>query len=322
MSDSKTNPLTTEFQGGVEPTPQARIPTFAEAAASVRDRRIHYCVSGSQGGERRYRSLELHVLPHIGTRLVSDVGTGDVFAVLQRIWTEKPAMARKVLSAISGIMTYAVVVGLRTDNPAGPDVAALPRQSRAVPRPFVPHHEVRGVLDAIRGSQARASIRLAFEFLVLTAARSGEVLGARWDEMDLEAAVWTIASERMISRREHRVPLPSHGLAVLTQAREVANGDGLVFPNRSDRPISSSSLPRLLRTLGIAAVPHGFRRSFMDWCAETGVPQETAAVCLAHRRQDVEFVFCLSDLLEPRRKVLEDWGRYVSGAPSSGVMGG
>ena len=319
-------PADPEVQGGqalAQDARQAQVPTFSEIAASVRDLMIRHRVSDSRGAEAWHRSLELHVLPHIGTRPVSDIGPRDVLAVFQRIRTEKPATARKTQLAIRRVMHFAMALDLRTDNPADADVV-LRRLRKSVQLWRVPHHEVAGVLAAVRSSKARISIRLAFEFLVLTAARSREVLGARWDEIDLEAGVWTIAAERTTSWRTPRAPLSTHALAVLTQARELGDGRGFVFPSKSGRPISSSLLPKLLDTLGIEAVPHGFRSSFMDWCAETGVPHDIAWLCLAHHLQDGVAVFCCSDsdLREPRRKVMDDWGAYLCGASSSGVMGG
>ena len=310
----------TPRRGGQAPV-QAQVPMFSEAAASVRDLMIHYRVSGTRGADDWYCSLERHVLPHMGSRPVSDIGPRDVLAVLQRIRTEKPATARKTQLAIRRVMHFAMALDLRTDKPADADVV-LRRLRKSVQLWRVPHHEVAGVLAAVRGSKARISVRLAFEFLVLTATQSREVRGARWDQIDLEAAVWTIAAERMTSRRTPRAPLSTHALAVLIQARELGDGSGFVFPNKSGRPISSSLLPKLLDTLGIEASPHAFRTSFRDWCANTGVHREVAEACLGHRSSDGVAVFCRSDVLEPRRKVMDDWGAYLCGAPSSGVMGG
>ena len=153
---------------------------------------------------------------------------------------------------------------------------------------------------------------LAFEFLVLTAGRSGEVRAARWEEIDRDAAVWTIPAERMKVGREHRVPLADQPLAVLEQAGELAGSGGLVFPSATGRMLSQSGMPKLLHQLGIHAVPHGFRSSFRDWAAEcTDVPRE---VCeLAHVNRDrVEAAYRRSDLFEKRRGLMADWAAYVS----------
>ena len=215
-----------------------------------------------------HRVLELHVLPHLGGRPVSAIECRDALNVLSPIWLTMPATAKKVRVAIDRVVKYAVFHGLRSDNPMAAAVAALPRVRRASSRPFVPIAAVPEALAAVCGSQVRATTRLAFRFMVLTATRPGEALGARWDEIDSGAAVWTIPAERMRSRRKHRVPLSSQGLDVLAEARELHGCEGFVFPNGSNRPISRASLSALLRMLGIDGVPSGFRKSFRAWMCQ------------------------------------------------------
>ena len=136
---------------------------------------------------------------------------------------------------------------------------------------------------------------------------------ARWDEIDIETAVWTIPGERMKSRRSHRVPLSQAALKVLESAREIDDGSGLVFPSatKSGKPLSDSALSKLLRDLGIAMVPHGLRSSFRDWCGETGVPRDLAEWALAHVVKGVEGAYARSDLLERRRPLMDGWGQYA-----------
>ena len=173
---------------------------------------------------------------------------------------------------ISTIMKWAVAQGYRSDNPAGDAIgAALPKHNGKAKRHHraLPHGEVAAAIEAVRGSGAGRSVKLAFEFLVLTAARSGEVRLATWDEIDKEAATWTVPAARMKAGREHRVPLSGRALAILDEARSLDDGSGLVFPGtRVGKPLSDMTLSKLMRDLGLDAVPHGFRSSFRDWSSE------------------------------------------------------
>ena len=173
-----------------------------------------------------------------------------------------------------------------------------------------------------RESQASPAVRLAFEFTVLTAARSGEVRGALWSEMDMDTATWTILGERMKSGREHRVPLSDRALTILDMARMLDDGSGLVFPAPAGRrPMSDSTLSKLLREIGIEAVPHGFRSTFRDWCSESArVPREVAEACLAHVVTGVEGAYARSDLLDRRRKLTERWAAYLAAEADDTVV--
>ena len=149
---------------------------------------------------------------------------------------------------------------------------------------------------------------------MLTDCRSGEVRGARWDEVDDAAATWTVPPERMKAKLEHRVPLSDRAVAVLDEAREIVDVSGLVFPSSTGRVLSDSTLSKLLRELGIGAVPHGFRSSFRDWAAErTDVPREVCELALAHvNSHRVEAAYRRSDLFERRRQLMTDWAAYVA----------
>ncbi len=160
--------------------------------------------------------------------------------------------------------------------------------------------------------------KLAFEFLVLTAARSGEVRGARWEEVDFENAIWTVPAERMKAARKHRVPLSPRAIGVLRRAKGLADGSGLVFPSPTGRSLSPSTLSKLVRELGIAAVPHGFRTSFRVWCGDTGVAREVAEAALAHVVRDkVEAAYARGTLFGRRREVMADWAEYLAGRRAS-----
>ena len=135
----------------------------------------------------------------------------------------------------------------------------------------------------IRRTLSTVATKRAFEFPVLTAARSGEVGLATWDEMDLDAGVWTIPAARMKAKRDHRVPLSGRALAILHGAQRLSDGTGLVFRSPRGKPLSNMTLSKLIKELGIAAMPHGFRSSFRDWAAErTSPPREVVEAALAH----------------------------------------
>ena len=213
-------------------------------------------------------------------------------------------------------MKWAVAQGFRADNPAGDTLGqALGRQADVTQHMrALPHREVAGAIQAVQDSHAGLSTKLAFAFLVLTAARSGEVRLATWEEIDLEAKVWTVPTERMKAHREHRVPLSDRAVQVLTEAQALADGSGLVFPSPTGKPLSNMTLSKLLKDLGIPAVPHGFRSSFRDWAQEcTNAPRAVMEAALAHTVADkVEAAYARSDLFERRRTLMDQWTAYLS----------
>ena len=292
------------------------VPTFARAAETVLALHAESWKPGSRSEETWRASMRDYALPRLGRLRVDAVTTGDVMAVLRPIWSTKRETARRLRQRIGAVMKWAVAQGYRVDNPAGDAIAAaLPRAgARIVHRPALPHAEVGAALARVRGSGAYRGLVLAFEFLVLTAARSGEVRGARWDEIDRGAAVWTVPAARMKAGREHRVPLSDRALAVLDQARGLADGAGLAFPSETGRVPSQSGMSKLLRQLDIAAVPHGFRSSFRDWAAEcTDAPREVCELALAHVNGDrVEAAYRRSDLFERRRDLMQRWADYLA----------
>ena len=264
------------------------------------------------------RSLRAYAFPRIGAAPISEVTTADVLAILTPIWHTKPATARRVRQRIGAVMKWAVAMGYRPDNPAGDVLAqALGRQQALVQHMrALPHGEVADAITTVWASQASVTTRQAFEFLVLTAARSGEVRLATWNEMDLDERVWTIPAARMKAKRDHRVPLSARAMATLTNAGGRREGTGLVFPNPRGKPLSDKRLSKLIKELGIAAVPHGFRSSFRDWAAEhTTTPREVVEAALAHTvRNPTEAAYARSDLFARRRRLMDDWAAYLNGA--------
>ena len=169
-------------------------------------------------------------------------------------------------------------------------------------------------IAAVRRSSAFASTKLAFEFLVLTAGRSGEVRLAKWGEIDRKAKTWTIPAERMKAKVEHVVPLSNAAVDVLEAvAGELGEGgDGeLIFPSPRGKELSDATMSKLLRENGVAAVPHGFRSSFADWAAETGVRREVKEAALAHTvRNAVEASYTRTNYVAERRAVMESWAKH------------
>ena len=263
--------------------------------------------------------------PRIGTMPVSEVTTADVLAILTPIWHEKSQTARRVRQRIGAVMKWAVAMGYRPDNPAGDALGqALGRQQAVVQHMrALPHGAVADALTTVRASSASVTIKQAFEFLVLTAARSGEVRRATWDEMDLDAGVWTIPAARMKAKRDHRVSLSGRALAILHDVPRLSDGTGLVFSNPRGKPLSDATLSHLIKALGIAAVPHGFRSSFRDWAAEqTNTPREVVEAALAHTvRNPTEAAYARSDLFERRRRLMDDWATYLSEERGHAVAG-
>ena len=292
-------------------------PTFAEAAEAVIAMHTPTWRSPKSGPQWR-ASLETYAYPRIGELAVSEITPGHVMAVLMPIWNDKRETARRVKQRISAICRWAVAQGYRTDDPAGIVVdAALPRNAvKRRPMPALPYEEVADCVAKVKAShRASASSKLALEFLVLTAARSGEVRKAAWDEMDVASATWTVPAARMKANREHRVPLSRRALEVLAQAGELSDGSELVFPGvRQGRPLSENTHAKLLRELGFDAVTHGFRSSFRDYAAErTHTPHAVMEAALAHTIKDkAEAAYARSDLFEKRRRLMESWAAYLA----------
>ena len=294
---------------------KVQIPTLEEASETVI--KLHeptWKTSGKTAKLWRAR-LRDYVIPKLGHKPVNIITTSDVLSVLTPIWNEKRETARRVRRLVSAIMKWAVAQGYREDNPAGEAIgAALPRgggkkeHARALP-----HSKVAGALEVIRATNAWPTTKLAFEFLTLTAARSGEVRRATWAEIDLNSAVWSIPAERMKSGNPHRVPLSDAAMHLLLGAQRFRDDTELVFPSQRGKVLSDGTISKLVKDNGIDCVPHGMRSSFRDWCAENGVPREVAESSLAHVVNDsTEAAYFRSDLLERRREVMQAWADYLT----------
>ncbi len=274
-------------------------------------------------------TLETYAFPKMGKARVADVTTADVLAVLTPIWTKKPETARRVRQRIGTIMKWAVAQGWRQDNPADAIAQALPKHEKTkAHRKALPYPEVAGCIETVKASGAGISTKLALEFLMLTASRSGEVRGATWDEIDLgdgaTRATWEIPASRMKAKKPHRVPLSARAVEMLREAEKLVDGSGLVFPStKPGKPLADRRLSKLVKELGFDADVHGFRTSFRMWAQEqTNFPREVAEAALAHVIQNkAEAAYARSDVFEKRRKMMESWSSYIAVLPVKGLRG-
>lgn len=270
-------------------------------------------------------TLQTYVYPHFGAKHVRDVGKGDVLAAIEPIWSTKNETAVRVRSRIELVLNYATQRELRPEglNPArwrGNLDAALPKPSKVAK---VDHHaalaidDMHGFMQRLRGAEGMGA--RALEFAILTAARSGEVRGATWAEMDLQAGVWTVPAERMKSGREHRAPLSEPALELL-HALPRFEGVDYVFPGATAAPLSDMTLTAVLRRLKVEATAHGFRSTFRDWAAErTNTPNEVAEMALAHAVGDkTEAAYRRGDLFEKRSELMTMWAKFVVTEPPQG----
>jgi integrase len=335
--------------GGVDPLAARNEERQAEQLKAARAKTFEECADeffkARAAGWRNPKTepllraaLKTHAYPIIGKLSVALVDTELVMQVLQPLWALKPAAANSLRQTLEAVLAAAKIRGYRTgENPAiwrGHLDQLLPKRSKvrpiqhhaALPYADVPAfmHELRTRDDAVpNNSPVRAGVSLrasALELLILTATRTCEVMGARWDEIDLSAAVWTIPASRMKGNRVHRVPLAPRAVAILKQLAEVQLGS-CVFPSMTDpnKPASDMGLRTLLGRLrpngAELATKHGFRSSFRDWAAETtSFPNHVVEMALAHTIGDAtEAAYRRGDLFVKRRKLMEAWAAYCAG---------
>jgi len=323
--------------------------TFADAVDRYHATKIEEFSSEKHRTQWR-APLDSYAMPHLGGMPVQDITVQDMLLVLQPIWTTKTETASRLRGRIEAVLSWATVAGHRAgDNPArwgGNLKELLPKPSKVAKadnQPALSLSDVPGWFADLRKREGMGS--RALEFLVLTAARSGEVRGATWDEIDLKACLWVIPAARMKMDREHRVPLPEQALALLEALPRLA-GSSLVFPAARGGQLSDMTLSATMRRMhearveaakkaeqdeaktgwldprsGRPAVPHGLRSTFRDWAAETGQPRDMAEIALAHRvGSDVERAYRRSDMLERRRAMLAQWAQFLEGGAPEGKI--
>jgi integrase len=300
--------------------------TFEEAARKVHALHLPTWRNAKHGAQF-LTTLETYTFPRIGKIKVGEVTTADVLAVLSPIWTKKPETAARVRQRIGMVMKWAVAQGWRQDNPTLSITEALPKRdsSKKEHRKALSYADVANCIATVQASGAGLSTKLVFEFLVLTATRSGEGRGAMWSEIDLGTpatpatsatpAVWTIPASRMKAKRDHRIPLSARAVEILHEAKGLGDGTGLVFPgSKPGKPLSDMTVSKLVKELGFDADVHGFRTSFRMWAQErTNFPREVAEAALAHTIKDkAEAAYARSDVFDKRRKMMEAWAGYLA----------
>ena len=289
-------------------------------------------------------TLEAHVFPIIGDMPIARVGTDDVLRVLRPIWEKVPETASRVRQRVEAVLDAASVKGWRTgDNPArwrGHLAGELPpprKVQRVAHRPALPWQQMGTFMAALADREGAAA--LALRFVILTAARTGEVRGMRWREVDLDGKVWAVPGDRMKAGKLHRVPLSPAALAVLADVRPLMKEpNDLVFPGgRKAVPLSDMALSEVVRRMneggeegalprwrdieGRAVVPHGFRSTFRDWAGETRSDgHDVVEAALAHTiKNKAEAAYARSDLLERRRPLMEAWAEHCGRLPGEVV---
>lgn len=296
---------------------QAAALTFRQAAEKYID--AHKAGWSNDKHAKQWTStLSAYAYPKVGHVLVKDIDLPQVLGILEPIWQSKTETASRLRGRIESVLDWATARDYRQGpNPArwrGHLDKLLPKPSKVA---RVEHHdalppaEVAAFVTALR-SQAGIGAR-ALEFAILTAARSGEVRGATWSEIDTDARVWLIPGDRMKAGREHRVPLSGDAVRLLDSLPRVAGSDFLFTAPRGGK-LSDMTLSAVIRRMGAPCVPHGFRSSFRDWASElTNYPSEMAEMALAHTIGDkVEAAYRRGDLFEKRRQMMADWATFCS----------
>ncbi|MGQ0741909.1 MAG: tyrosine-type recombinase/integrase [Alphaproteobacteria bacterium] len=272
-------------------------------------------------------SLETYVMPVIGDLPVQSVDVGLVSRILEPIWSKKPETASRIRGRIEAILDWARTRGYRQgETPArwkGHLENLFPPRSQVRQvkhHPALPYREMGAFMAALKAEAGMGA--LALQFTILTAARTGEVIGATWSEINLAERVWTVPADRMKAGREHRVPLSKEAMAILQRLHEVSGGRGFVFPGEKEgKPLSNMAMLKTRARMGRSDVTvHGFRSTFRDYAAErTNFPNEVCEAALAHVVGDkVEAAYRRSDLFEKRRGLMDAWGEFCT-RPAEGT---
>lgn len=293
----------------------AGIPTFKEACRKVLA--LHRKTWRNEKHEAQWlRTLEVYAWPMIGNVMVSEITGPMIRNVLAEIWLSKPETARRVRQRIGAVLDWAYASGYReSEAPMRSISKGLPRQPKKEAHfAAMPYQDVAAFMVRLRERESFS--RLALEFAILVAGRSGEVRGGVWDEVDLDAALWTIPADRMKANREHMVPLSKPALRILKRCKQLRlAGEALVFPgSRRNMQLSDMTLTKLMREMEVPYTVHGFRSAFRDWASEeTEVQGEVAEAALAHTvKNKTEAAYRRGNLLEKRRKLMDQWADYCS----------
>lgn len=326
-----------QVKAGLDPIEEARLDSAAKKAGKHQsitfDDVAKACIAAKRQEWRNAKhasqwtnTLNTYASPLLGKLPIQQVDTAAVLSVLEPIWSTKTETATRVRQRIETVIDYAKArEQYQGENPArlqGHLAQLLPKAQkikRVQHHPALPYADLPAFVVHLRAKGGLAA--LALEFLILTAARTGEVIGATWDEVDLERHIWTVPTERMKTGRSHRVALNTRAVEILKKLQETA-ASGFIFPGHkqsSDTGLSNGAMLALMKGMPEYArfTPHGFRSSFRDWAAEqTNYQHEVVEMALAHTiRNQVEAAYRRGDLLDKRALLMTDWGRYVNSKP-------
>jgi integrase len=326
-----------KIRNGVDPVEEGRALRSALAATRASAMTFEQCAAAyiavkesewanAKHGQQWRNTLETYAFPVVGKLLVRDVVQAHVLRILEPLWATKTETATRLRGRIESVLDWATVRGYREgDNPARwkghlDKLLAMPGKIKKVEHlaalPFV---DMGAFWASLRKQEGMGS--LALQFAILTAARSGEVRGASWNEIDLTEKFWKIPAQRMKMKREHKVPLSDEAVKLIEALPHIAGSD-LVFPNSKGTALSDMTLTAVIRRMGQGGrvTPHGFRSTFRDWASErTNYPRDVCEMALAHAIGDkVEAAYRRGDLMEKRTRLMTDWAKFINTAPVVG----
>ncbi len=319
----------TAARSGTDPISERRkakqvMPTFAKAARLVHKEHLETWKNKKHAAQW-IKTLETYAFPVLEDMPISDVGSPEVLEVLSPIWLTKPETARRVRQRMGTVLDWAKVAGHRSgDNPITSVSRGLPSQPKGQDHfSALPYSDLPAFIQELRGSNSTLITHLAFEFLILTATRTSEVLLARWDEIDLKNRSWTIPAERMKAGKRFCVPLSPRCIDLLTEARKISEEDDFIFPGRKQNtPLSNTVFLQILRRMGTDCTGHGIRSTFRDWAAEkTNFSREVCEIALAHTIENkTEAAYLRGDLFDKRRSLMNTWANYAITDPDDKVV--
>jgi len=313
---------------GIDPLVTKRALRSTLSARQASEKKFDWCVAefvrsksvewkNAKHRQQWENTLKTYASPYVGHLLVQDIDLQHVLLCLEPIWQTKNETASRLRGRIESVLDWAAVCKYRTgDNPARwkghlDKVLAAPMKIQKVQHhPAVAINDMPAFIDALR--QRAGTAARALEFTILTAARSGEVRGATWGEIDFDAGIWTIPGPRMKAKREHRVPLGDAAMQLLKAQPRIKDVE-LVFPGSKGGPLSDMSLTAVMRRMEVKAVPHGFRSTFRDWVGDrTDFPRDLAEMALAHAFESkTEEAYRRGDAVERRRVMMTSWAGFI-----------
>lgn len=295
------------------------VPTFKAAAEQVHAER-EMAWRNPKHAAQWISTLREYAFPTIGDYRIDSVDTPAILRVLAPIWLTKKETAKRVRQRIGVVLDWAKASGYRHgDNPIAGVAKGLPSQTRPINHhAALPYAEVPAFVRRLHETSSGLMTKLAFEFLIVTAGRTSEILLARRPEVDLGQRVWTVPADRMKTKKAHRVPLCDRAAEIINQAFSLVEDSAYVFPSdKPEKPLSNMVFLKMIGRMQVKTTAHGFRSSFRDWASETtSFPNEVAEMALAHTvEKKVEAAYRRGDLLDKRRDLMSAWGDFVSATP-------